>query len=309
MLFLTPLKYKWDNIKSNMDKNKQKFLLYLIILPAFLIFFIFFLVPFISGVFISFTSWNGLGEIKFVGFKNFIEFFTEKNALLALVRTLWIAFIIVILQNIAALFFAVILEKKIKGRGLFKVIFFMPAILCSIVVGYMWSFIFDPANGVFNKLFTFFNLSELSKINVLGNPKLALYGIIFTLLWQYTGYAMVIYAAGLSNVPLELNEAGYIDGTNSWQNFRYITFPMIAPAVTINILLSAIGALKIFEHIFVMTGGGPGRSTESLTLLIYREGFGAFRLGFGTAAATILFIIVLIISLILLAFLRRREIY
>lgn len=292
-----------------MDKNKQKFLLYLIILPAFLIFLIFFIVPFISGLFISFTSWSGFNEIKFVGFKNFIEFFTNKNAYSALGRTLWLTFIIVILQNITALFFAVILEKKIKGKDLFKVIFFVPTMVSSIAVGYMWSFIFDPMNGFFNKLFTFFNLSELAKINLLGNPKLALYTIIFALLWQYTGYTMVIYIAGLSNVPPELNEAGYIDGTNNWQNFKYITFPMIAPAITINILISVIGALKLFDQIFVMTGGGPGRTTESLTLLIYKEGFGASRLGFGTASSTILFILVLIISLILLTYLRRREIY
>lgn len=292
-----------------MDKNKQKFLLYLIILPAFLIFLIFFIAPFISGLFISFTSWSGFNEIKFAGFKNFIEFFTNKNAYSALGRTLWLTFIIVIFQNITALFFAVILERKIKGKDLFKVIFFVPTMLSSIVVGYMWSFIFDPMNGLFNKLFTFFNLSELAKINLLGNPKLALYTIIFTLLWQYTGYTMVIYIAGLSNVPPELNEAGYIDGTNNWQNFKYITFPMIAPAVTINILISVIGALKLFDQIYVMTGGGPGRTTESLTLLIYKEGFGASRLGFGTASSTILFILVLIISLILLTYLRQREIY
>jgi len=292
-----------------MDKNKQKFLLYLIILPAFLIFLIFIIVPFISGLFISFTSWSGFNEIKFAGFKNFIEFFTNKNAYSALGRTLWLTFVIVIFQNITALFFAVILEKKIKGKDLFKVIFFVPVMLSSIVVGYMWSFIFDPMNGLFNKLFTFFNLSELAKINLLGNPKLALYTIIFTLLWQYTGYTMVIYIAGLSNVPPELNEAGYIDGTNNWQNFKYITFPVIAPAVTINILISVIGALKLFDQIYVMTGGGPGRTTESLTLLIYKEGFGASRLGFGTASSTILFILVLIISLILLTYLRRREIY
>ena len=292
-----------------MDKNKQKFLLYLIILPAFLIFLIFIIVPFISGLFISFTSWSGFNEIKFAGFKNFIEFFTNKNAYSALGRTLWLTFVIVIFQNITALFFAVILEKKIKGKNLFKVIFFVPTMLSSIAVGYMWSFIFDPMNGLFNKLFTFFNLSELAKINLLGNPKLALYTIIFTLLWQYTGYTMVIYIAGLSNVPPELNEAGYIDGTNNWQNFKYITFPVIAPAVTINILISVIGALKLFDQIYVMTGGGPGRTTESLTLLIYKEGFGASRLGFGTASSTILFILVLIISLILLTYLRRREIY
>jgi len=293
-----------------MDKNKQKFLLYLIILPAILIFFIFFIGPFISGLFIGFTSWTGLNEIKFVGFKNFIEFFNNKNAYSALGRTLWVMFITVILQNIIALFFAVILERKIKGKTLFKVIFFAPAMLSPIVVGYTWAFIFDPINGLFNKLFTFFNLSELAKINLLGNPKFALYTIIFTMLWQYTGYTMVIYMAGLSNVPPELNEAGYIDGTNNWQNFKYITFPMIAPAFTVNILLCVIGGLKVFDQIFVMTEGGPGRATESLALVIYKEGFGASnRLGAGTAYSTVLFIFILIISLALLKYLGRREIY
>ncbi len=289
-------------------RRGNPFVLYLFIAPAFLIFCVFFAAPFVSGFFYSFTSWGGLTERTWIGLQNFVEFFTNRNAYAALLRTLWLTFLVVLVQNAVALFFAVLLDRDFRGRNLFKVIFFIPTIMSSIVVGYMWSFILDPFNGAFNKIFGLLGIGSLAKLNLLGDPRLALYTIMMTLVWQYFGYNMVIYLAGLSGVPAEIREAGFIDGTSAWQSFRYVTFPLIAQAVTVNILISVIGALKIFDHIFVMTGGGPGRATESLTLLIYREGFGASRWGFGTAASTVLFLIVLAISLVLLRYLRGREI-
>jgi raffinose/stachyose/melibiose transport system permease protein len=276
--------------------------------PAFLIFVAFYAAPFISGFFYSFTSWSGLTDMKFVGLQNFKEFFTNRNAYSALLRTLWLTFLVVLIQNAVALLFAVILDRNLKGKNFLKAIFFIPTIMSPIVVGYMWSFIFDPFNGALTKIFSLAGLTSLAKLNLLGDPHFALYTIIMTLVWQYFGYNMVIYLAVLAGVPTEIKEAGYIDGTSAWQSFRFVTFPMIAQALTVNILISVIGALKIFDHIYVMTGGGPGRATESLTLLIYREGFGASRWGFGTAASTVLFLIVLAISLLLLRYLRGREI-
>jgi raffinose/stachyose/melibiose transport system permease protein len=290
-------------------KKSNPLLLYLFMAPAVAVFAVFFVVPFLSGFYYSFTSWSGLGRAKFVGWRNFKEFFTNANAFAALWRTLWMAAVVVVIQNAVALLFAVILDRDVKGKGFYKVIFFIPTVMSSIVVGYMWSFLFDPMNGAFNRLFGAVGWTALSKVNFLGDPRLAPWAVIFTLVWQYFGYNMVIYIAGLTSVPQEIKEAGVIDGTSGWQSFRHVTFPLIAQSLTVNVLVSIIGALKVFDHIFIMTGGGPGRATESLTLLVYKEGFGASRWGYGTAASTILFFIVLVISLILLRYLRKREAY
>jgi len=141
----------------------------------------------------------------------------------------------------------------------------------------------------------------------LGNSKLALFSVIFVVVWQYAGYSMVIYIAGLQNIPLEMYEASSIDGVNAWQRFRYITFPLLAPAVTINILLTMISTLKTFDHIFVMTKGGPGYATEVISTLLYRESFTNNNMGYGSAISVVLFALITSVSLITLKYLRRRE--
>ncbi|OQY34766.1 MAG: hypothetical protein B6241_03545 [Spirochaetaceae bacterium 4572_59] len=291
-----------------MNQKKETFFLYLYILPALFVFSVFFLLPFFSGLYVGLTSWTGLGKMKFVGLRNFIDFFTNPNAYAALGRTLWLTLIVVIIQNTFALFLAIILDRDMKGSNFFKSIFFIPSIISPVVVGYMWSFILDPARGIFASFRGLVGIENMGMINLLGNTSTAMYTIIFILLWQYIGYSMVIYIAGLSNIPKELVEASVIDGANSWQVFLHITFPLIAQALTINVLLSVIGALKIFDHVFVLTKGGPGRATEVLTLTIYNEGFGASRLGYGTAASMVLFVLILIVSLVMLKYLKKREV-
>lgn len=277
-------------------------------LPALLLFSVFFVYPVIRGFMYSVTDWDGLSNsFKYVGLSNFKEFFSSPNALEALKRTCWFALLIVILQNTIALFLATILDGKLKGRNFFKTVFFIPVVLSSVVVGYLWSFILDPQGGFLTGLFSSLNFPGLAKVNWLGDPRIALYGVIGVLLWQYFGYSMVIYLSGLESIPVEYYEAGEIDGANSWNQFWHIKFPLVAPAITINMTLSLIGALKLFDHIFVLTRGGPGRATETLTILIFREAFGVYRMGYGAALSILLFIFVSIISIIQLKFLQSRE--
>ena len=198
------------------------------------------------------------------------------------------------------------MDKKFKGRNFFRAVFYLPSVLSALVVGYAWSFIFNPTMGALNILFDKIGLDFLMQ-DWLGDARLALYSIIFVIVWQFAGYSMVIYIAGLQNIPLDLYEAADIDGVSPWQRFKYITFPLLAPAVTINILLTMISTLKTFDHIFVMTKGGPGYATEVISTLLYRESFTNNNMGYGSAISVILFLLITSISLIMLKYLRGRE--
>jgi len=185
-------------------------------------------------------------------------------------------------------------------------LFLIPPLLSSIALGSIWKYMYAP-NGAINIVLTSVGLASLTQ-NWLGDPKLALYSLIATNTWKWVGVSMIIYLAGLQAIPEDINEAASIDGVSVWQRFRHITFPLIAPAFTINIVLSMIGSLKVFDIIYIMTQGGPGRATESLTTYIFGRAFDANKFGYGTAVAMVMFAIILVLSLIQLRFLSGREV-
>ena len=279
------------------------------IAPALLIVALFFIIPVIGGFVYSLTDWNGLDKhINFIGFKNFKELiFNDDKFYTSLFHTLIFSFCITVLQNLFGLVLALVMDKEFKGRNFFRAVFYLPAVLSALVVGYAWSFIFNPTMGALNVLFDRVGLDFLMQ-DWLGDARLALFSIIFVIVWQFTGYSMVIYIAGLQNIPLDIYEAADIDGVNVGQKFKYITFPLLAPAVTINILLTLISTLKTFDHIFVMTKGGPGYSTEVISTLLYREAFTNSNMGYGSAISVVLFMLITSIALIMLKYLKGREV-
>jgi len=278
------------------------------IAPALLIVSLFFIVPVIGGFVYSLTDWNGLDKsINFIGLENYKNLIlNNKRFYSALTHTLIFSFCITILQNCFGLILALVMDKNFKGRNFFRAVYYLPSVLSALVVSYAWSFILNPTMGALNILLKKLGLNFLVQ-DWLGNSKLALFSVIFVVVWQYAGYSMVIYIAGLQNIPLEMYEASSIDGVNAWQRFRYITFPLLAPAVTINILLTMISTLKTFDHIFVMTKGGPGYATEVISTLLYRESFTNNNMGYGSAISVVLFALITSVSLITLKYLRRRE--
>ncbi|HHW47134.1 MAG TPA: sugar ABC transporter permease [Clostridiaceae bacterium] len=278
------------------------------IAPALLIVSLFFIIPVIGGFIYSLTDWNGLDKtINFIGLENYKNLIlNNKRFYSALTHTLIFSFSITILQNCFGLILALVMDKNFKGRNFFRAVYYLPSVLSALVVSYAWSFILNPTMGALNVLFKKIGLNFLVQ-DWLGDAKLALFSIIFVVVWQYAGYSMVIYIAGLQNIPLEMYEASSIDGVNAWQKFRYITFPLLAPAFTINILLTMISTLKTFDHIFVMTKGGPGYATEVISTLLYRESFTNNNMGYGSAISVILFALITSVSLITLKYLRRRE--
>ncbi|MFB5760569.1 carbohydrate ABC transporter permease [Paenibacillus medicaginis] len=289
-------------------KKKQHPFAIVFILPSLILYTLFVIVPTIGSVYLSFTSWDGISEdIRFIGFANFVEIWNSPRVHNALKNTLIMTVSLVILENIAAIAMALMVDKVKWFKNLFRSIFYFPTLLSGIVMGFVWAMILNYNFGVVNQMLNTIGLGSWA-VDWLGDPNYAMLSVILSTVWKGAGYYMIIYLAGLQGIPAELSEAASIDGANGWQQFRFITFPLLAGSVTVCMVLSMISALKIFDQIAVMTDGGPGFATETLTYIIYKVGFGELRQGFGTALAMVLFVIILIITIIQVKILRKREV-
>jgi raffinose/stachyose/melibiose transport system permease protein len=292
---------------ANNRRIRIELLWFLFILPVLAFYLIFFIVPSASTVYYSLTDWDGVTS-KFIGIDNFIEMVHDQMILTSFGNTAMYAVFITIVQNLAGLVLAVFMVKNIAGVNFLRTIFFMPYVFSALLLGYVWSFILEPNIGVVNNVLEFARLGFL-KQNWLGDPAIGRWMIIFITIWQCVGYSMVIYIAGLQAIPKDMYESADIDGARPFSTFRHITFPLIAPAFTINIMLSLIGCLKLFDQIYALTNGGPGFATNSVATMIYNLGFGSgTRWGYGTAMSVTLFVCILVISTIVLPYLRRREV-
>ncbi|MNJ42408.1 carbohydrate ABC transporter permease [Paenibacillus bouchesdurhonensis] len=288
-------------------KKWQPYALYFI-LPSFILYTLFVIVPTLGSVYYSFTSWDGISsDVRFIGLANFVEIWNSPRVHNALKNTMVLTISLVILENIVAILLAVLVDKVRWLSKIFRSIFYFPTLLSGIVMGFVWAMMLNYNFGVVNQLLDKLGLGAFA-VDWLGDPKYAMLAVILSTVWKGAGYYMIIYLAGLQGIPQELNEAASIDGANGWQQFRHITFPLLAGSVTVCMVLAMISALKIFDQIAVMTDGGPGFETETLTYLIYKVGFGELRQGFGTALALVLFFIILIITVFQVKVLQKREV-
>ncbi|MDF1478601.1 sugar ABC transporter permease [Leifsonia sp. H3M29-4] len=282
----------------------RRTLLYAIPALAFYLFAV--LVPTTQGATYAFTDWNGLSKsFSFVGFENIVDVLSDPTSFKALTNTLVIAVVFTVVQNIIGLALALGVNSKIKSRNVLKVLIFAPAVMTPVVIGYLWQYMLAPEGPVNNAL-DGLGLGNLKQV-WLGEPNLALGSIIFVLIWQFSGYSMVIFLAGLQGVPEELIEASAVDGAGPFRRFWSIVLPLLAPAVTINVMLSMIGALKIFDQVWILTGGGPGGTTHTLSTLMFREAFTYGDFGKSIALGLVLLIIVAAISLVQYRALITRE--
>lgn len=280
---------------------------YLFMLPALLLLVSIFLIPMVYSIVISLTDWDGLSEIHFIGLQNYIDLFHE-SVIKEVLRNNLIYFVeIVVFQNLIALIVAEFLRESFRGKGLFRAILFLPTVICTVAVGFIWNLLLDPTSGYIPALFGALGMEKLVSTVWLGNVKTAIHTISFVNVWQWAGQTMVIYLAGITSIDEGLYEAAQIDGAGHFQMFRKVTLPLLAPSITINVITSTIGTLKIFDLPFVMTGGGPGHSSESLAMTIYSNSFNYFKMGYGTAISVVLFTFVLIVSVIQMRILRKRE--
>ncbi|GEK87418.1 carbohydrate ABC transporter permease [Microbacterium aerolatum] len=248
------------------------------------------------GGFFAFTDWSGIGSFNWIGFANFAKIFGDPTQVGALSNTLFLAFVSVILSNVVGLGLALALNRGLKTRYALRVLFFMPVVLSPLAVSYVWKFIFD-FNGPINAFLRSIGLEEFAKAWV-ADPTFAIWTILIVVVWQNTGFAMVIYMAGLAAVPVEIEEAAAIDGANLRQRFWHVTFPSIRPAVAIATTLGLVNGLRVFDQIMAMTGGGPAGATETLATQVYKESFALGNFGYGAALALLLTVVILVFAII-----------
>lgn len=284
--------------------NKRMAPYYWMTVPAVVLFFVFMTLPALQGIYYSFTNYNGFGKgYDFVGFKNYFNLFQDDNVGNAYWFTFKFAIVVTILTNILSLLIALGLNAKIKFRNFFRGIYFLPNILSVLIVGYIFNYLFSNVFPIWGQSL---GINALST-NILGSESLAWIGIVIVAVWQSVALNTILYLAGLQTIPTTLYEASNLDGAGKWREFWSITFPLIAPFFTINMVLAMKNSLMVFDQIVALTNGGPGRATQSISHLIYTGGFEGGEYAYQSANSVIYFIVIAVISILQIRFLQRRE--
>lgn len=267
-----------------------------------LLFFVFHTIPFLKGIFYSFTDWKGYGTWDFVGLRNYLYMFKDPDILNAYWFTFKFAVITTVLVNVISLVLACALNAKIKFKNAIKAFYFLPYMLGTLIVGFIFNYIFA---NLIPQLGQTLGIDALS-VNILGTEN-AQWGIIIVSVWIGCAFNTLIYISGLQSIDDDVYEAASLDGATGFKRFMKITFPLLAPSFTINMVLSAKNYLMVYDQIMAMTDGGPGNLTTSISVLIYKKGFSGGQFAYQSANAVILFLIVAIISVLQLKFLEKRE--
>lgn len=288
-------------MKTKMSSRDKTF--WAITIPVLVLFFTFNTLPMIKGFIYSFTNYRGYGSYDYVGLRNYIDLFTDARVGKSYLFTFKYALSGTVLVNVLALIMALGLNSKIRFKSALRGIYFVPNILGGLVIGYIFSFFFTyilPALG--NALDI-----EFLKNSILASEKYAWIGVLIVGVWQAVAMNTIIYISGLQTVPREVYEASMLDGASKWREFWTITFPLVMPFVTINLVLSTKNFLMVFDQIMSLTRGGPAQSTESISYLIYRNGMDGGQFGFQSANAVLFFIVIVAISVFQMTVMNKKE--
>ena len=278
----------------------------LLVLPGYLVYTVFMIIPLGLCFFYSFTNWDGISKnYKMIGFRNFERLFQDASFFNALKVTLIITVITVLIYNVLGVLLAVVLNRKNRVCAFAKSAIFVPTVLSSVVVAFIWSYIMQTDGGVIN---TIIGLVGIPPIDFYDPPLQTIVMISVIISWNGLGLFLVIYMATLNTIPPELMEAAEVDGANSVQRFFKITLPLMMPGITINSVLSLAGGLKQYDHVKVITGGGPGGATQTITLLSVEKAFSYNRRGYSSAIILVLFILIVIVSVIQISITKKREV-
>lgn len=266
------------------------------ILPTMLAFFVGFILPFIMGIYLSFCEFTTVTDGKFVGLKNYIKVFQDATFLHSLWFTVLFTIVSVIAINVLAFAVAILMTKGIRGTNVFRTVFFMPNLIGGIVLGYIWQLIFNGILQYFSRTLTY-------------SSKYGFWGLVILICWQQIGYMMIIYIAGIQNIPGELIEAAEIDGATKWQILKKVTIPMVMPSITVCTFLTLTNSFKLFDQNLALTNGEPSKMSEMLALNIFNTFYGRTGYeGVGQAKAVIFFILVTVIALTQNYLTRRKEV-
>ncbi len=285
------------------SKNDRQRTFLFITIPILALFVCFNTIPLIRGVIYSFTNFRGFGSYDWVGFRNYVDLFSDARVGKSYLFTIKLAVVTTIVVNIISLLLALGLNSKIRAKGFFRGAYFLPNILGSLVVGY-----------IFNYFFTYIlpALADMAGIgsmgtSILSSPSKAWIGIMIVCAWQAIAMNTIIYISGLQTVPEDVYEAGGLDGATGWKQFKLLTFPLIIPFFSINMVLSVKNFLMVFDQIMALTKGGPAQSTESISYLIYNNGMSGGQFGFQSANAVVFFIVIVAISVAQMKFSGSKE--
>lgn len=284
-----------------MNDRKRTFLL--ITIPILALFVCFNTVPLIRGVYYSFTNFKGFGDYDMVGLRNYMDLFTDSRVGKSYWFTFRLAICATIITNVISLILALGLNSKIRAKSFFRAVYFLPNVLGALVVGYIFNYFFTYILPEFGKMIGSGALSG----SMLSNEKTAWIAVVIVCAWQAIAMNTIIYISGLQTVPEDVYEAGSLDGATGWKKFKHLTFPLIIPFFTINMVLCVKNFLMVFDQIMALTKGGPAQSTESISYLIYNNGMSGGQFGFQSANAVIFFIVIVAISVAQMSFSSRKE--
>ncbi len=289
-------------MSRKIKKYKAGLPYFMLVLPALTLFSIFVIYPAFSTIVHSFTNWSDVvpTNYKFVALRNYIKLFKDGSVLIGIRNSFVYAIFATLFQGVVGLSLALVLNRAFKTKNILRAVWYFPAVLSSLIVGFLWNYILSTSDyGLINSLLAAIGVD---KVNFLGNPRNALTCIIVVSVWQWSGWIMTIYLANLQSIPDDLYESAAIDGASPWKRFMYITVPMLFPSVSYTFITGMISGLKVFDMIYALTNGGPNGQTESIISLMMKKGFTEGFYSYACAMGTVFMIIVLIITMFQMKF-------
>ncbi|MEU0968729.1 sugar ABC transporter permease [Streptomyces sp. NPDC005917] len=276
-------------------------------LPALVLFGVLVLLPILFAVYASFFRWGGFGmPSDYTGTDNFTRLFQDDVFLGDLWRCLLLVLLSLALQLPFALAMAVLLNQRLRGRAVYRMLFFAPYVLSEAITGVLFGMIFAPGQGLADHVLGAFGLDGLGG-EWFSDPSTVMATLFLVMTWKYFGFHMMLYLAGLQSIPAELTEAAIVDGANSWQRFRHVTLPLLAPTLRISVFLSVIGSIQLFDLVWVITAGGPDHHSETMAVTMFQYGFKRYQVGYASAISVVMFAISLVFALAYQRFVLRRD--
>jgi raffinose/stachyose/melibiose transport system permease protein len=286
---------------------RKRITLALFLLPAIALYVLFVLVPIVQGAYYSGFDWNGLAPLsEFIGFDNYREALADPAFLASLRHVFLIVVLSLTVQLPFALGLALLLNQRIRGRAILRLLFFLPFVLSEVITAVVWRLLLQP-DGLADQTFAWLGLGGLIQ-EWLADPKVVLYTLFVVITWKYFGFHMILYLAGLQQIPRELEEAAALDGATKWKAFRHVTLPLLGPTIRISAFLSIIGSLQLFDLVWVMTGGGPVNASNTMAVYMIDRGFERSRFGYGSAVAVLVFLVCFVFALGYQRFVLRRDV-
>ncbi len=299
-----------SSVSMKMQRRREALTAWLFSAPSLLLLLFFLIIPFIMAFVLSLTDQRMIPNpnlpTEFIGLRNYIRLFGEETFYRAILNNFIFAAIVVPLQTSFALILAMLINQKLKMINLYRTIYFSPVVVTMVVVAVVWSNLFNPTEGFINQFLKFISFGRIQPIGWLQDTHWAFPAIMILSIWQGVGFQMVIFLAGLQDIPAELYEAARVDGASKWQQFRFVTLPQLRNTTIFVVITTTILAFKLFTQVWVLTKGGPQNATMTTIVFLYRQGFRQLRVGYASTIAVVFFLIVLTISLFQRVFLKEE---